>query len=169
MSYVNQFDKAGECAAQGANAEKTFKDILIAEGGEVKEATFAEQMTHVDFIVNKNNAIFRYDVKARKRVSRNDSGYQDDLIWIEIQSVSGELGWLFGVADFIVFERALDFVVVERKKLENFVKVNCNFRKIAFTAKEALYCKYQRRGRKDCLTLIKGFDIEAIAKKIIKK
>jgi hypothetical protein len=168
-TYVNRFDKGGECSLHGHATEKTFKDILVAEGFPVREATMAEQMSHCDFIVDKNNKLIRYEVKARKRISRSDTEYQDDLVWIEIQNVRGDLGWLYGVADYVVFERAKDFVVVDRQKLADFVALTCNLRKQAFRPTEALYCRYTRRGRKDLLTLIKNEDIEKLAERIIVK
>jgi len=169
MSYVNKFDTTGECAVQGQNAEKSFKDILALDGYPVREATFKEQMTHVDFIVNQNNTNIRYEVKARKKISRQDDNCQDELVWIEIQNVRGDLGWLFGAADYIVFERDKDFLVVEREKLADFVKTNCNLRKQVYRGADALYSRYQRKGRKDCLTLIKNSDVESLAKRIIVK
>jgi dipeptidyl aminopeptidase/acylaminoacyl peptidase len=168
-AYVNPLDKNQECALHGERAEKSFKEILINEGFTVKDATVPEQKTHVDFIATKNNQITRYDVKARKRVNRQDDKYQDDLIWIEIQNIWGGLGWLFGASDYIVFEREKDFVVVDRQKLADFVTVHCNLRKNARYADEALYARYQRFGRKDCLTMIRGEDVQGLAKTIYSK
>jgi Holliday junction resolvase len=169
LPYVNKFDKNGTCSLQGINAEKTFKDILLSEGFSVREATLKEQMTHVDFIVTFNNQVTRYEVKSRKKINRNDNKFQDELIWIEIQNVRGDLGWLYGSADYIVFEREKDFVVVDREKLADFIALKCNLRKTARSASEALYIKYQRWGRNDCLTLIQNSDIESLAKKIYLK
>jgi hypothetical protein len=167
--YVNKFDKGGNCSVQGSNAEKSFKDILISEGMSVRDASIQEQISHVDFIVTFNNQITRYEVKSRKKINRNDNDSQDELVWIEIQNVRGDLGWLYGASDYIVFEREKDFIVVDREKLADFITLKCNLRKIARRASEALYIKYQRWGRNDCLTLIQNSDIESLAKKIYLK
>lgn len=167
--YVNKFDTNKQCAIQGQKAEISFKDILIKEGFEVRDAPIEEQRNHVDLIVKDNNRNVRYEIKARKKINRADDSFQDELVWIEIQNVRGDMGWLFGASDFIVFERNKDFVVVDREKLADFVTRTCNLRKNAQYADEALYARYQRRGRKDCLTLIRNEDIEALAKKVYLK
>lgn len=165
MTYVNKFDFNKQCAIQGTQAEKSFRDILVSQGFEVRDADGVEQRNHVDLISTENNKKIRYDVKARKKIGRSDGEYQDELVWIEIQNVRGDLGWLFGAADYIVFERDKDFAVVERQKLADFVQRTCNLRKIARNSSEALYCRYQRQGRKDCLTLIRNEDLEKLTKK----
>jgi hypothetical protein len=169
MNYVNKFDRTKECSIQGNKAEASFKDLLINEGLHVREADMVEQRNHVDLIVNENNRKVRYEIKSRKKINRSDDQYQDSLIWIEIQNVRGDLGWLFGASDYIVFERNKDFVVVDREKLADFVTRTCNLRKVARHADEALYSRYQRFGRKDCLTLIRNEDIEKLAKKVYLK
>ena len=169
MAYVNKFDFNKQCAIQGTQAESGFREILVNQGFKVRDADGVEQRNHVDLISTENNKNVRYDVKARKKLGRGDNQYQDELVWIEIQNVRGDLGWLFGAADFIVFERDKDFIVVDREKLADFVQRTCNLRKIARYSDEALYCRYQRQGRKDCLTLIRNEDLEKIAKKIYLK
>jgi hypothetical protein len=170
QQYVNNRDVNGICSAHGHKTEDVFHELLKAEGFPVRRATRKEDMfEHFDFEVNKNNKLIKYEVKARKRVSRSDDNYQDELIWCEILNVLGENGWVFACADYIAFEREKDFVIVEREKLADFIKLKCNLRKQAYRAEDALYCRYQRRGRKDCLTLIKGSDIEGLAERFIKK
>jgi hypothetical protein len=169
MNYVNKFDTNKACAIQGDKAENSFKNLLISEGLQVRDADTVEQRNHVDLIANENNQNVRYEIKSRKKISRSDDDYQDSLVWIEIQNVRGDLGWLFGASDYIVFERNKDFVVVDREKLADFVTRTCNLRKVARNAGEALYARYQRFGRKDCLTLIRNEDIEKLAKKVYLK
>jgi Holliday junction resolvase len=141
--YVNKFDKTKACAVQGQFAEKTFRDILVSEGFVVREADFKEQRSHIDLIATLNNKTLKYDVKARKKVSRQDNNYQDELVWLELINVAGNVGWLLGAADYIVFEREKDFVIVNREKLFEFVKVTCDLNKKAFYPQDALYARYK--------------------------
>lgn len=169
MAYVNSFDFNGLCSIHGHSTEDTF-ERLISEEGEVRKATLEEQRNHIDFIVtDANNKEIKYDVKARKKISRQDGLYQDEFIWVEMKNVRGDNGWLYGDADFIAFERENDFLIVDRISLVEVVKLKCNLKIDVSSPKEALYCHYQRRGRKDSLTLIKGGDILPIAVKIIEK
>jgi Holliday junction resolvase len=167
--YKNPLDVAGKCSVEGAKAEDVFANILREEGYEVERSSFQDQLRHIDLYATKNGQTFSVDVKARKRLRREDNNAQDELIWVECLSVSGKLGWAFSSVNYIVFEREKDFVMVPQKKLASFVKQNCDLKKIAHHPVQALYKKYERPGRKDCLTLIKGTDIEKMAKKIYLK
>jgi len=167
--FVHRYDKTGECGKNGHEAEQVFASLLRAEGFAVRMATFPEQMRNIDVIAEKNNQKVTFDVKSRKRISRNDISVQDEFIWLEIKNTSGNLGSLFGTADRMSFEMEDSFVIVDRNKLIEFVKTNCNMRKIARTAAEALYSNYSRVGRKDSLTLIKKEDVIRLSKRILKK
>lgn len=168
-TYINKFDRNGSCAIQGEKSENGYKNILISRGFIVRDATLAEQLKHIDLFVNYNGVEVGFEIKARKKINRSDSSFQDSLVWIEIKNVNGDDGWLFGQANYIVFEREKDFIVIDREKLVSFVMSTCDFTKTVCSAKEALYCNYQRKGRRDSITLIKNIDIESLAKKIVKK
>jgi len=167
--YRNQRDVTGECSAHGHAAETVFRELLKAEGYTVTDATMEEQRNHVDFIATRNNSNTRFDVKARKKISRQDNNYQDEFVWVEILNVRGDKGWVFGGADFIAFEREKDFLIVRRDKLADFIQKTCNLRKQAFHPSEALYCRYQRRGRQDCVTLITAEDLVKLTERTILK
>ena len=166
--YVNKNDKDGKCAIQGNTAEVAFKKLLSKEG-QVLDADITEQRNHVDLILIKNGKKIRYEVKARKRVSRGDSGVQDELVWIELINVAGNVGWVNGGSDFVGFERENDFAVVSRAKLLTLVTKLCNPYKRVKSPEEALYKGYQRYGRQDLLTLIKMSDLESIIDRTILK
>jgi hypothetical protein len=167
--FTHKYDKSGVCGLNGFNAEQTFASLLQKEGFKVTMASFPEQMRNIDVIAEKNNQKVTFDVKSRKRISRNDTEVQDEFVWLEIKNTNGGLGSLFGTADRMAFEMEDCFVIVDRNKLIDFVKEKCNLRKIARKANEALYSNYSRAGRKDSLTLIKKEDILKLAKRILSK
>ena len=167
--YVNKFDHNKECALQGQKAERSFKDILISEGHSVREATRDEQMKHVDLVTTKDNKVTKYEIKARKKINRGDDDYQNRLIWVEFINVIGDVGWLYGAADKVSFESEKDFIVVDRLKLAAMAESKCNPFKRVNSASEALYKGYQRKGRKDIVSLVKESDIREIADRTINK
>ncbi len=167
--YRNVRDTTGNCAQSGTRAEDIFAELLRKEGYTITPSTRVEQFRHIDLHAEKNGQKFTFDVKARKKLLRENTEAQDDLIWVECLSVSGKIGWAFSSVNYIAFERENDFVVVPQKKLADFVAKKCNLKKIAYHPSQALYCKYERPGRKDCLTLIRGSDIVALSKKILPK
>lgn len=166
--YRNQFDKDGKCSVEGNNAENAFLKILKNKG-KVRVATLGEQRKHIDFILTTKEREITYDVKARKRVSRNDDETADDLIWVEWMNVGGSDGWLNSKCDFIVFEQAKSFIVVDRQKLKEHCEKLCDISTIVKSSSQALYRCYQRFGRKDLISLIKTSDILPIAEEVIKK
>lgn len=169
MTYINKFDTTKQCAIQGQNAERNFKDILESEGYLVREATKQEQFEHVDFIATKDNKTTRFEVKARKKIKRGDEECQDELIWIEFIGVSGHPGWIYGSSSFIAFETEKEFLLVERVKLLDMVERKCNVFNRVFSPYDALYNGYQRKGRKDLISLVKESDVRKIADRIIIK
>ena len=167
--YRNSFDKTGDCAVMGQNAEKLFHQLLTQRGS-VNKASLQEEYSHVDFILTaKDNKKLKYEVKARKRVSRADSQTTVDLVWIELLIVRGDAGWLFGKADKIAFEQEKEFIVVDRERLVEFVKNKCKPFDIVQSPADALHKGYRRFGRKDHLTIILTSDLRSIAEEIIFK
>jgi hypothetical protein len=156
--YVNRYDTKGECSRNGNNAESLFVQILKEKNCFEREATRQEQFDHIDYFAKKNGTRISFDVKARKKKSRNDSEVDDNLIWVEFKNVSGKNGWLYGKAKCIAFERENDFVLVERTALLEFCEKKVEKKKALFS-RDALYKHYTRDGRKDLLSIVKMEDI----------
>lgn len=166
--YQNKFDTSGKCAQDGQSAEDSFFKILIKRG-DVRVATRAEQFKHIDFILTSGGKETRYDVKARKKLSRGDSGASDELIWVEWLNVGGNAGWLNGKCDFVVFEQEKSFIIIGREKLKALCETLCDMNSLVKSSSEALYRCYQRYGRKDLISLIKTSDVTAAADEIVSK
>jgi hypothetical protein len=167
--YKNKFDRDGQCSVMGVTAEVSFQEIL-KDLGEVSAASFNGQMSHIDFnLVTADKKKVKYEVKARKRVSRQDTEVNDDLIWIEFMNVQGKLGWLYGKADFIAFERNNDFVVVNRLNLVAMAEEKCKVLDKVTYSGDALYKGYQRKGRNDLISIVRMSDILPLGEIWMKK
>ena len=71
---------------------------------------------HIDLILQKDGKTFSVDVKAIR--TGNKSRVPDDTwIVVEFLNTMGDKGWLYGNADYIVFERLKDFVFCKTKAL----------------------------------------------------
>lgn len=169
MDYVNSLDENGVCAKQGYSAENLFYNILVKRG-EVRKSTAYENKKHVDFFLLKDGITTTFDVKARKKISRNDNGLCDEFVWVEILNIYGNVGWAFSPnVNFFAFEREKDFILVSQPKLQKLIEEICNLTSMVTSSKKALYCAYRRFGRKDMISLIKMSDLEAIASEILLK
>lgn len=140
---------------RGQGVEAMFAKLLNKRTTDVRAADLKEQFSHVDYFSDFG----KIDVKARKRVARSDDNTQDDLVWLEFKNVQGKFGWLYGKADWIAFEREDDFVMVKRHDLALMGEKLCDLGDRVSVGRDALYKGYQRRGRKDLLSIVKMSDV----------
>ena len=168
----NKFDKTGENLERGLRAQDKFEKILKREGFSVKHATSEEDMNeHWDLKALKEGKEFRIEVKAMKKISRQDKEPQDKWHWIELHGVrKNDEGWLYGgKADFIAFETKSSFLLVKRKDLVDLVDKTVNKNEFVDSPYKAKYKVYQRKNRPDKLTLIETSKLRGIAVKEYEK
>lgn len=109
----------------------------------------------------------KYEVKSMKRRHRLDTVFDNTIIWIELKGITGFPGWLFGGADYFVFEQPDTYLVVPANVLRNFVKTV--YDRATKVNRPQLYKRYQRKDRLDELTLIKQSDLENLAESRVPK
>lgn len=149
-----------ESKKNGNKAEFAFERLAKKKGWVVNKAHQQEDMyEHFDYIIFKDGEVHRVEVKSRKRINRHDEIFQDDYIWIELENVRGDKGWLYGTADLIAFEEENDFKLVKREDLVRIVELLVKPEKVESPYK-ALYRLYNRNNRGDKLTLIRSVDLE---------
>lgn len=101
----------------------------------------------------------RVDVKGLKSLKRG-LPLQDELIWIELKNVQGKLGWLYGKADYFAFQTFNSWLLCPKEALQDLVA------KIVDKTKQSqppICTIYQRKNRKDMLTLIPTQQIRLIS------
>jgi hypothetical protein len=109
----------------------------------------------------------KYDVKAMKKWRRSDAEPTDRMHYVELRNVHGNRGWLYGQANYIVFETRSYWLVVPREDLVNFIEgaVEKNERSL----QPEVYKLYQRHERKDLITVVPTVDLLSITETAIKK
>ncbi|CAN5206998.1 hypothetical protein BH20ACI1_BH20ACI1_20310 [soil metagenome] len=153
----NKFDLKGESLASGLNAEEHFRKLAEARNWKVIESPEYQDINeHWDFLLTK---AIKVDVKAAKKITRNDENIQHEWLWIEFKGVKDD-GWLYGKADVIVFEREKEFWFVRRKELAKRAEELVDQKIIVNTTREAKYKLYQRKGRRDLISMIEFSKIE---------
>jgi len=126
---------------EGEKTEKEFSDLMILRGNKCHKSSREEDIfQHIDFFVNG----YGVDVKGNRHL---------DCIWMELQNVNGDKGWLKGEAKYIVFDiKELDsFCVFRRIDLLIF----CESISEKATSKNDFLKLYTRNGRKDILVKAK--------------
>ena len=109
----------------------------------------------------------KIDVKSLKKVRRNDDAPNDNIHWVELKNVNGNLGWLYGDADSFAFETNNSWILVDKTKLQTLIADKCKDKTPCL--KPELYKLYQRAGRKDIITLVETSELFKIAKEIVNK
>ncbi len=127
-------------------AKKRDYTILIAsEEQNIKE--------HIDLVLTKKGKEFSVDVKAIR--TGNKSRVPDDTwIVVEFLNTMGDKGWLYGNADYIVFERIKDFVFCDTKELVDLSHKLVDRNDRVFSYKDAEYKVWGRlyQGKKDLIS-----------------
>jgi hypothetical protein len=155
---ISDRDTGGRGYEMGLQGEALFQQTMEERGWIVEPSPVRENITeHWDFKITKGNHIYKVDVKAHKRVSRWDDAPDDKWVWLEIKNNAGYPGWLYATkADFIAFQRHDCFHFTSPESLRNWLEWRVDMNgDLVSSPKEAQYSLYQRKGRKDILTLVK--------------
>lgn len=110
---------------------------------------------------------YKIDVKGLRKKKRSDEDYDEEIHWIELKNVKGNIGWLYGESDYFAFELKKSWILVCKTDLQNFIHEVCKDK--IKSDKPELYKLYTRNGRKDILTIVKSLDLCQISTEIIKK
>ena len=150
---------------EGNESENTFSELATRRGYRISKSSKEQDINeHWDYEITKNDATYKVDVKAKKRISRQDKTVQSEEIWIELHSVRpNNKGWLYeSKANLLAFELEDGFLLVKREDLIKLVNNLVNFDEQVSVAKDALYKVYTRPGRVDKITRIRAEDAQKI-------
>jgi len=151
-------------------ARELFKDASSRSGWSATVANIStDSKEHWGFLIQKENEASRLvDVRSRKRLNRSDIEPQDEWQWIELHGVQpNDNGWLFNrKSEWIAFETATSFIIVDRKRLIRFVEENVDMTSLVTAPSEARYKVYSRNKRSDALTLVETKRLQMFAEVI---
>ena len=124
---------------------------------------------HIDRILEIEPKKWTFDVKAQKKMNRNDKNVMSDKTWVELVNVKGNTGWLYGEETHIAFEVEDGYLLVKRRDLAELVEKNCKDDTIYHKKPSEDYKYYQRPGDKDKIISMPMVDIEEITEVKIKE
>lgn len=156
-------------------------DISIRIDGETKNRkgrkytkTDVDKRCHIDlfFKFDKNEGkMLTMDVKAPKRIKRQDPSYNYDIEYVEFTNVYGMEGWVRGKSDYIAFVTDSDIIIVNRKRLytysSNIVRENSPIFIGNITDKypnDYLHRLSRRKDGEDLVTILNTEEIRELAK-----
>jgi hypothetical protein len=123
MRSPHKYDATGKCYKQGNATEDRFDIIAKHRGLSVINSTHHENTRqHIDrWVTLKSGHKISFSVKGRKRLSRSDKEFRDDLFLIELQGKK-TAGWLFGSdALYIAHEVKDGFYIFSREAVIKYV------------------------------------------------
>lgn len=148
MHRQHKYDYNGKAKDIGDKAVVLIEKMAADRSYEVKKSSKQEDCKeHFDYRFTKDNKTIKVEVKAMKRVSRSQDSGQDEWIWVEFKNVIGELGWLYGKADYIAFEMKDSFLFVDRQDLAKLSEKVVDMRDIVKSPFEARRKCYHRKDR----------------------
>ena len=143
----------------GTEAENAYVKAL--EGDEsglykfLRHATTSEDMMqHWDLKFRCGGSPLLSDVKSHRHKYRHGPLLEGFFV-VEWKNVAGKKGWILGEADEIAYEYYDDFYVFNRQELMNYTFMITDFSKKVTKFFDCVNCIYQRKDRKDQMTLIK--------------
>jgi hypothetical protein len=160
----NQYDNDG-CLERGISAEDQFDEIAKNKGWLVTKASRNEDINeHWDTKIDLKGESLKVDIKAMKKLKREDPKVQDEWVWVELHSVRPhDRGWLYGgKSDLIAFEKKCSFIIVRRLDLIELLPKIVDMKSLVNVVEEAKYKVYQREGRPDRITLIETDKLNSI-------
>lgn len=144
--------------SKGKMVERAFSKVL----SNYKEST-EEQDINEHWDVSTD---IKFDIKGLKKTKRSDENPNENIHWLEIKNVNGDSGWVYGKADYFVFETIDYWVIVDKGDLQEFIKKKIQKE---WVTSATLYKLYRRNGREDVITLVKTIDLMYLASSIISK
>ena len=125
------------------NYKSLFIELAEKRGYVVHRSSFIQKKNNIDLVLEGHHggtpSSVTIDIKKKNGKSSNS------WVWVEYQTSKGKKGWIYGSAQFIVFETNKSFIFVNRSKLfnflasENLIRWDLPFVDKAWSAKYRLY------------------------------
>ena len=145
------------------NYKDAFSEIAKSKGYIVHSSSYIERQNNIDLILEGQNGgkTSKVSIDIKKKNGKSSNSW----VWLEYQTSKGKKGWIYGAAQFIVFETSNSFIFVNRQKLLNFLSSNSLVawdKPYVEKAWSAKYRLYRRPKTLEIITQIKVSDIMLI-------
>ena len=142
------------------NYKSIFIDIAKSKGYVVHKPNFGQKKNNIDLILEgqTKQKPTRVSVDIKKKNSKNSNKW----VWVEYETSKGKDGWIYGAAQFIVFETSDSFIFINRKKLLHWLSSSQMVRwDLPYVANpwSAKYRLYRRIGTVETITQIQVEDL----------
>lgn len=110
-SFISQ-SLSSSLAKREAESETALVSWAKAKGLTIRPASKRQDMAeHIDYFLGANGQEISIDLKGWKE------GQAAGLFLVELKNVQGSKGWVYGRADYILFQEGDSFLVIDRQRL----------------------------------------------------
>lgn len=136
-----------------------FTEIAKSKGYKILTPSFSEKKSNIDIKLegqsNNKPIVVSVDIKKCNQ-------HSNQWVYIEFDNSKGGKGWMYGAAQFIVFETKKDFIFVPRKKLLSWLTSSQSVRfDLPYVDKpwNSKYRLFRRKNTLETITQIKVNDL----------
>ena len=135
-------------------------ELAEARGYKILKPSFSEKKLNIDIILEGqiDNKPLKVSVDIKKKNGKNANQW----VYIEYDDAKGKRGWVYGAANFIVFETSREFIFVNRKKLLDWLSSSEAVRwDLPYVDKpwNSKYRLFRRSGTQETISQIKVSDL----------
>lgn len=139
-----------------------FCDIAVSKGYKIINPNFAEKKSNIDLKlegqVTGKKTVVSIDIKKSNQ-------HSNQWVYVEFDNSKGGKGWIYGGAQFVVFETKKTFIFVPRKKLLSWLTSSQTVRfDLPYVDKpwNSKYRLFRRKNTLETITQIKVQDLLGI-------
>jgi len=145
------------------NYKAQFIEVAKSKGYKIHKPTFGQKNSNIDLILEGQNkgVSQRVTVDIKKKNGKNGHKW----VWIEYDTSKGAKGWVYGSAQFIIFETRDSFVFINRSRLLKWLQASDMVRwdlPYVSDAWQAKYRLFRRNGTLETITQIQVEDLLSI-------
>ena len=144
--------------AKNKNYKAIFLELAKDKGYKISKPNFKERKNNIDLKlegqINGKPTTITVDIKKQGRKKSNP------WVFIEFKDSKGNRGWLYGAAQFVVFETNKSFIFVPRKKLIQYLDSSELVRWDLPYVDKSWNCKYRLFRRANTLETITQIKID---------
>ena len=143
----------------------SFSATAKERGYKLRNPSGPQKAEHKDFVmigVDKDTGTRSVTLDIKTLHSKSS----DKWHWLEFRGPTGSPGWLYQEADFVIFERRRDFLLVNRKNLVDWVNITNKIRHdlpVVSNPWEAKYRLYSRPKKRELITQVRAQDLLEIS------
>lgn len=150
--------------SKNTNYRSLFKDLASQKGYKILKPSYSQRKNNIDVLlegqIKGRPTVVSVDIK--KQNGKNASKW----VYIEYENSKGGKGWLYGGAEFVVFEAKKEFIFIPRKKLIDWLSSSQVVRwDLPYVDKpwNSKYRLFRRSGTQETITQIQIKDLMQIS------